>query len=349
MPPKAKTSTVKTVTTKTTKRKPRTSKSKHKKGSKRVRRRGKRRMRASGLVGQYSKCLSAPFIYPPVRAGYDTFIPTGMATAYIRGTFTMSAGGNLLLLATPNISNLLMTASAATDATSLAGSWAVVGAQNKNAINSQFDMLRVLAGGIRVHPLVAATDKPGIMQSGLMPKCTLGELQNFFPNTSCNAVAGLPFLQTHAKTATVDGIEIAWRPQDNSDFEMKEFDSGWATAPAGVLTLASNFTTDTQSPMLVCDLTGFASGTKVYVEVIFHYEATTSVGTLSTVTQDSTQQTLADQTSIPNFQSVYRSVASSLPPLTTVLTGLAGYATVGVARAAHGNFQPNGNAVWLPD
>lgn len=351
MPPKTK--VVKTVVTAPKKRKTRKSKP-NKTNGKRVRRRRKTGKRNAGMLGQYAKCLSSPFMYPPVRAGYDTFVATGLATAYLRGTITMGTGGNLAILVNPVMANMLMYSGAATDATSLNGSWNISSAQNITPIKNQYDQMRVLGGGVRIHPLVAATDKPGIMQSGLMPRCSIAEFMSLVPASSVNSLAGLPFLQTHAKTAIVDGVEVAWRPTDNSDFEMKEFDSAWAAQTAGVMNASGNVGSqvydDTLSSTLVCNLSGFAASSKVYIEIIFHYECTTSVGTLSTITQDSSQQTLADQTSIPNFQSAFRTIANSLPPLTTVLTGLASFATIGVERAARGNpFAPNNGRLWMPD
>jgi len=236
----------------------------------------------------------------------------------------------------------------ATGAAGFAGTWNFASAANATPLAAQYDEMRVLAGGIRVHPLLAATATPGIISSGLMPRCSIAEFIGFFQSGTPTAVTQLPYLQAHAKTADTDGIELSWRPQDNADFEMHELDSQWISITAGALSGASTGShPDTQSPCLVIMLTGFPTGTSVFVESIFHLECTTSVETIASVVSPDTAQTLADQTSLPTFQSVFRSVASSLPSMTTVLSGVGSMASLAVTRAMSAN--TNRNTVWLPD
>lgn len=310
----------------------------------RIRTRRATKLTKTSLISQYAKCLASPFICPSVRPGYDTFIPTHLAAGYYRGTVTLAQGCGTFIFS-PDVANTIIYSCGVV--ASSVPSWSITPAANATVIGNQYDMMRVVAGGVRIHPLLAATQTPGLMQSGLMPRLTLTEFNTFGNANGVNSFGNLPYLQTHAKTATIDGIEVAWRPQDNRDFEMQEYDTAFVYAPGGVLTATNTIShTDTMAPMLVVNLSGFPTATQVYVEVLFHLECTTSIGLLTNITEDDSAQTMADNTSITSFQSAYRSVAESLPPLTTVLTGITSLGSLGILQAVTAH---NPNAVWLPD
>jgi len=103
----------------------------------------------TALVQTYLKCMSNPFENPPIRLGFDTFVPTALHTAYYRSSLVTAADGSFDLIVLPSLINAIYFNNQGYSATPL---WTAYNMANSAAIATQIDMARVVGMGLRVYP-----------------------------------------------------------------------------------------------------------------------------------------------------------------------------------------------------
>lgn len=256
------------------------------------------------------RCLSRPFHDPPIRAGYDCFLPTQLYSAYTRFTSILSSTqANLLLWNFPTLGSPLWINKNA-DVTAAMTAWSQFNLSNSASIATEIDECRILSMGIRVYPLLAATAQPGVCHAGIIPDCSQANAVAFSggPMTGFQQI---PSAQVHVKTADTEYFEVSWRPGDNSDFEFKDrVDASFALSGGNMVAGASGNVATTFGPSIFMCLTGFPVSTSFYVEIITHLEGTSATKTFANVEGTGC---LADEVQIPSMEMAYRRIRNSLP------------------------------------
>lgn len=309
----------------------------------------------------YFRCLCDPFNYPPPRLGYGTMVPTQIHTAYVRTQIISNAtDGTFVLFALPNQNNLLLANTAGSGTNPASSTASLTQSANVAFLNSAVDMTRTIAMGLRIYPMTAATDSPGLISLGCSPRGDLADLVAGLSNASpgvgifnrpYTTVNQLPYLREHiAHPANLDHFEVTWRPTDLRDLEFTPGDSGViGYSSSGAVSpffdiLANSVTTptvsrqnDTQGSFLVVTGTGLKPGAVVYVEVILHLECTASSKFLAGTDFASTnpnQDDVASTSGYSSFESLYRSLLSRLPSVDQAISAATSVASSPMVQSA---------------
>jgi len=118
------------------------------------------------LVQNYVKTLNDPFEYGAVRLGFDTMVPTNLATGYVRQIINTNADGSFALFVIPGTGNGVSGARGGlyTNISGLNGTtWTSASFVNSGTIRNMGKEARLISCGLRVLPLVANTAAPGIL------------------------------------------------------------------------------------------------------------------------------------------------------------------------------------------
>lgn len=296
----------------------------------------------SGLDVAYMRCLSDPFTNPPVRAGFGTLIGTSIHTAYLRGTVTTSGtNGCFNMFVLPNQNNILLTSNGDNVIIPSATGAALSKANNTDELNKIMNDSRTLAMGIRLYPMIAATAPPGIIAMGCAPRSDLDDVVAPTQTTSTSTttglfnqsnatVQGMPYLREHlARPGGADFLQCTWRPTDNMDFEFTEANNASISyvnnasyAPfydSGINVVGQSEGLNTQGSFLVVAGTGLPAGASIYYEIILHLETTDSTKSISTCTEAPNAPSVADSSTFPSMESLYRSISNLLPNVDTVV------------------------------
>jgi len=290
------------------------------------RRRKNRKMRIGKQLSSlapleiYKRCVADPFDCPPVRLGFDTFVPTGIHTAYLRGSFNTNTDGSFDIVVLPNISSLVFINVAGNSTTPF---WTMIPAANAAAINSQIDMARVVSMGIRIFPQIPLTAAPGILSSGLSPRCSQTDFINFMGNNTFQR-SNEPYNQFFlGRTGNTECNQVCWRPTDASEFQFQDRSASSFNIAAGVviapIVTVSVLTDiiDTQGSFLHISgqaLNGsVAPSVGIFYEVVLHIETTSSYPNISSDTGDDSNPKVCNDTSISSLQSAYCMLANYLP------------------------------------
>jgi len=292
------------------------------------------------MVSSFYNCLTKPFLYPPVRAGFGTLVGTQIHTAYLRSSFTTASDGSFALFVLPNPNNLFLYTVAGLNTAPSGNTSNFLSAANTNTLNQLMNSSRTLAMGLRLLPMIPATSVPGIIMLGCGPRCGLPDViaanngataatNGPLFNKSVANISQLPYLREHmARPGGVDYFEATWRPTDNKEFEFSDSDAAnvaWVGASAsqpfydGALATVAG---DTQGSFLVATGQGLPASTTIYFEVVLHLEATSSTDNLSTVdaTNIVASPSLASSGEYSSMESLYRSFLSVLPPVDQVIS-----------------------------
>lgn len=273
------------------------------------------------LLSIYRNCLVDPFEFPPIRLGYDTFVPTSVHTAYARQSFVASNGdGSFDIVICPNLSNFLFINTAGNTMTP---SWTLQSAINANAIKSQIDSSRTISMGVRIYPQIALTSAPGLVTSGVTPRCNMNDFVSFM-GYNTNTRAGLPYNQFYlSRTGNTECQQVTWRPTDAKEFQFSDQSDAVVATVSGVVgtigsaqqALTGEY--DTGGSFLHISGQGLpvvgGVGTTVFIEAVWHIECTDSIQTVVTDTGDDSAPKLCTDLSVPDMQSAYRRIVSSLP------------------------------------
>jgi hypothetical protein len=279
------------------------------------------------LAAQYIRCIADPFKYGPVRAGYDTLLPTQLHTAYFRGTIVANVDGTARIFINPSMLNAINYATSVATTTPV---WNSGNFANTNVLLSEADQFRLLSMGIRCFPRIAATAAPGMCFMNLVPKMDPGEFNTYAAYTP-NGASNMAYSQIHlASSNTTDFYQQCWRPGSVDDFTFRDYDNSLVTNTAGTLTFKSLFSAsagfvDTQTAYLdmiftALPITGTGTpvGTPIFFEVIAHYETTDSTQGIAGESQDDASPSVASEGKFASMENMFRSMADLLPSSSSV-------------------------------
>jgi len=225
----------------------------------------------------YIEMLCDPINSEPLASGFMTWVGTVLQSAYVKGTFTLTADGCVIVV-NPDASlstNLNQTSILGNYMTNQQFSQSTPGtiyaytAANQANIAAAINTNRVLASGIELEISHAATAQSGII--------SVTRLNGLTSSTSLDAI--LPgTLETLPQTAiyTTDAgnatIKCNWLPADATDFEFSNntvYNNG-----EGIL-----------NPYVVT-LSGFPTGTRVFYTLVTHLEGESGIKNAGSVIVD---------------------------------------------------------------
>jgi hypothetical protein len=292
----------------------------------------------SPQLALYAESVAHPFNAPPIRMGFDTFVPSSLHTAYLRNGFTTnSTDGSFDIVIMPNLAGhcFINTAGAGTTPT-----WTIFAAANASPIISQIDNARVVSMGLRVFPQMALTAAPGIMSSGVSPRCDVTDALAFFALNTLNR-QNLPYNQLFlGRTGNTECSEVTWRPTDIQEFIFSNRSiSPFALASSAPSTVISAVAVvdgllDCQGSFIHISGQNMPPSTPIFFESIMHIECTDSRNLISSDTADDSNPCVANDTNVPDMQSAYRRIVNMLPDPSSALDALSIMAGSQIGKAA---------------
>lgn len=290
-----------------------------------------------GPLRTFQTCLDAPFECPPVRLGFGTFIPTSLAAAYRRDSFTTNADGSFSLTYFPTATYPLYWNRAGAGN---APFWNATNSVNQSAITNQFGQARVVASGIRLFPMIAQTSAPGMIALGLLPSSGSVDLLTSAMNVSPGVTFSLPSMTIHkAASGTAGAFEVVWRPEDVTSWEL---DRGFAlSAPGSVNNISGVFTAGIDmGPYMAIAGLGLPPSTVIYYEFITHLECTQINSTGTVATGEFEAQTVRGEGQVPSLEMLYSSIVNNLGPASRAISDaiISASPTVMAAHKAYTSF-----------
>jgi len=215
---------------------------------------------ATANLTSYTNTLNDPFMYPPIKMGFGCMVDTGLATAYLKQTFTVNADGSFAIALQPTIGPGVSNKGYNYNIGGISSTtWTAVPFANESAIGTLATEARIVSYGLRVLPLQALTAAPGILYAGHVNSCSQGSLFISTPTSLAN------FTSSHMGLGT-NGCLVTGRPQDSSGFQF------------GISTLFNNNTTlSYNSQTLYVSGTGFPANTTIFSEVVLNVEYITGL------------------------------------------------------------------------
>jgi len=277
----------------------------------------------STVAGSYLRSLNDPFQYDGVRLGYNTMVPTELATLYFRGVATCNSDGSwsAIALPAPQVSGQAPVLNNPNGIGSTI--WNVGPYSNAAAVSPIMNEFRVVSIGLRALPLVAAVSIPGIAYAGSIP------ITNF-DNAAVMTSSALAALPTSVWSNSNDGVTVVGRPIDNASFEFRAF-----TQPTSVnLPFSAPYVT----------FQGLPTGTRIIYEVCFNIEGIRdfTIGGVSAInahdSANSSGPTVSDY--FPTFESAWKTLRGYLDnpasftsdlDAASQITGAVGYAGAALA------------------
>jgi hypothetical protein len=160
---------------------------------------------SSGL-SEYLATLKDPFEHGPLYLGYDCFVPSFLATAYVRGGISVASDGSFAMALFPVCKGMVQYNTGGLSTTT----WSSTDATNLSSINNNFSQGRVVSGGIRLVANCAATSAPGTLWAGNLYDVAPGNIA-FAPQTLIN-FPGTEMAIGHR------GVRNVIYPEDNGAF-----------------------------------------------------------------------------------------------------------------------------------
>lgn len=269
-----------------------------------------------GFSASYAACLNNPFEFPPIQLGLGSFIATRLGTAYVRQSLTVNADGSFQAWLSPtqvtinagaSVGGFLMcdtVGQGSTPTFSIASN-----ANDRAALQTDFDQLRVIGAAMKVWALQARTSAPGIFVSGQYSP----DSGNVIPNSTLSgplSVTSLQGLPLSEFSTGYEPIMVSWRPEEINRFNFE------------VLNEASNAGSEALGPAVYVAGFGFPAGTNVWVEGIAHYEGYVSAHTSAQAGANNVNVTAADA-GFPSVDSLWNSAKTLLTPVTTRVSEVA--------------------------
>jgi hypothetical protein len=301
---------------------------KAKKRSRRNRRRASRTQapRMPSDVALWLATLSDPFEHGPIRMGWGTFHPTGLGTAFYRGTISSSSTDGSFAIGLFPFLNAAGTGQSAIVVQNTNASSTTWGTSldfiNKGAFNGVANQLRAVSYGLKVYPQVPLTSAPGILYCGTIPAASASSLTA----NSVNNLAGSPYLKVGYGNV---GAMVSGRPEDPTSFEVSNY---WATLAAP--TTPSNWGT------CIVAGTGFPNSTNIIIEAVMNFEFFYSSSVSSTLLESPLEggpEADASLSSLfPSVEAMWNFVKSRLPSaaITDSISNLAERGASAAIRAA---------------
>jgi len=271
---------------------------------------------------KYARSLCDPFDVAPDGLGLGTLIPTTILTAYLRGSFVTNADGSFQIVLNPSMVNQATPTSTSggfvtinNTATAVAPTWTTaLAAFNQLSINSDFDMMRCLSGGLRIIPDTNFSSNPGMFYAGVIAPSAIegGEFGAYsgvpgtivaLGNFTTSSLITLPCMELYR---AFNSVEITWRPSELSDYD---FD-GFATTAV----LVRN-----QVPVLVAAGSGLPASSTVFFDSVFHYEGydTQKFGSINH--SYAASSSTAASAGYPSIDSVWQKTSKFLDSTTKVV------------------------------
>jgi hypothetical protein len=266
------------------------------------RRRRRNRVRAlskgilPNIARAYFDTLVDPFEYGPVRLGFGTLVPTDLYTAYFRLDMISNADGSFGVACLPSLGNVTQNLWSTNAAVNVA-SWTARSFANQLAISSSAGEGRVVSMGIRVTPLLAATDRPGILYTALIPTITNTALTG----SSVQTLLNLPQVQPNPGAGVAT---IVYRPVDPNSYHF---------TPNAIQGYAGATTPDGSSLAILG--TGFPASTALHVDVVLNLESIISSGTSAASAAITNPELMPEQVSdyFPSLEQMWNTFRSILP------------------------------------
>lgn len=266
----------------------------------------------------YIKTLVDPWEYPPMKLGYDCYVPSLLGMGYLRNSLTVNADGSFAIAFQPSITSSLITNVSGAAGVTWGGPFSLTDA---SSVTTQMSEARVVSGGLRVMALFPATSAPGVLYTGSDTSRTLANFQA----ASVSSLTGLPSSEIGIGSK---GSRAVFYPIDNESFK-------FTVSP---LTSYSGSVLPYQPTLYVAGL-GFPTGTVVYYEAVLNLEGLPQNSSLSIGVDNNAAAppTLVD--SFPSTDSLVSVVKRLIPPsvimdgIGNLASGLAGMIGGPLAKA----------------
>lgn len=277
------------------------------------------------LTRAYFDSLVNPFEYGGAKLGWGCMSPSFLASGYLRGSVAANADGTLLLIAVPNLKQLLYYNNAGAAVATMSYS----DASDAAAVRANTLLARPISIGIKAFPSIAATSPPGIVYSGDLQGQNYTALNLITPNDA------ISFPQGDQRIASL-GASATGRPVDPNSFSFSKptVDTTGYAAAANI-----PFT----CPYIV--FTGLPASAVVAFEVVVNFEclpisaASDSPMGFPAVADDKLSSHW------PSFEQMWAKVQPYLPSPGQVYdvgaTAVASYASTALGRLAGANPQSN--------
>jgi hypothetical protein len=286
---------------------------------------------------QYAKCLNDPFHNAGIPLGLGTMVPTEVCEAFLRNVVTSASDGSFAIVLNPSAvrstgsSTIASFVSADNVANTTTPTWAnPFNATNLAALVADYDKVRIIAAGLRVFPVTAATATPGFVYAGLvLPTQSYYTTNNFttvpggtlfvdglgVTNPNKSIMANFPSMEFSVGNQP---IQVNWRPCQISDFQFSDYDN--FNEVAGINSV------NNQVPVLMIIGTGFPALSVIGFDAIVHLEGYNSQKSASTVnTGYDEKPTIVSR--YPSIESLWNSTSKYLQPIVdysaeTIMTNL---------------------------
>jgi hypothetical protein len=245
------------------------------------------------IMSDYIRTMTDPFECGPVKLGYDCFVNTVLATAYLRTSFTVNADGSFSVVLFPDATYFVGTNNAALAS---APAFNLLPAANNAGINNQGTEGRVVSAGIRVIVLFPRTAASGVLFGGNIPNGTRASVVSL---TTAN-FTGLADAELGLGSS---GIRVLSLPQDNYSFEFNPNTlSGYSTSSL-----------NRSIPFVAGQ--GFPAGSVVWVEAVMNLEILPAEGsgTVGINADDVPTDTLSQW--VPSPEAAFRLVRPLMKPV----------------------------------
>lgn len=206
----------------------------------------------------YIRCLSNPFLYPPVKLGFGCLTSSQVVTLTARTIVSAGADGGCAAYVLPSV-NRDLTAAGGGLYVSTTTNGALFGStrnpwQNGGAVAALFDEGRVISAGVRMTPMIPGTSSPGGGFVASLPSTN-------FVTIEANTKAGIITTPLFEWGTAAAGASAYARPIDPNSFIFHHnIISGFA----------SNIDTPVSIPIIV--MNGLPPGDSVLVEAVLQIE-----------------------------------------------------------------------------
>lgn len=283
-----------------------------------TRRRQRRKAKSGSLQGnnralvtsEYLESLVDPFECCGPRLGWGCLTPSGVSTAYVRGTLTANADGTVAFMAVPECKSLLYYWNGGASAAATAN----IAPSDATVIGQNFQSGRPVSLGVRVFPSIAMTSAPG--------QCVTGALIDM-NNTQLAALTVndlITYPNSHVSIGYSGGSSTG-RPIDVHSFE---FQIPTVDQTNDFISVGGEF--NFSLPYVV--FTGLPASAVCYYEAAFNFEALYKTQHSSAaLAPGDAMATLANEW--PSMETMWTRVKDLLPP-----PGRPGEATASLDRQA---------------
>lgn len=260
----------------------------------------------------YIRCLSNPFLYPPVKLGFGCLTSSQVVTLTCRQIVSAGGDGGCAAYVLPSV-NLLATPDGGGLYVSTTNNGAAFGSsrfpwQNSAAVGSLFDEARVISCGVRMTPMIPGTSSPGGGFVASLPSTNFGTIEG---QSKANIIT-TPLFEWGTAAA---GASAYSRPIDPNSFI---FHHNVIVGYAGG--------TDTPVTIPIIVMNGLPAGNSVLVEAVMQVEGIFGLSAQAqavTSLQSTNAPNGAGLTRVFNsVESMWNTVSRYLPSPTAVQTAV---------------------------